>query len=421
MDPQGPQEYIEFYMSLRRSDGDCADTADLDSLLELAILSYNSRMQAELDPCSPDYYQIDEILFDPEIVEVCALRRELGAAVLRHDRRELRDYTQVLLSMTMKTSEFAPFFTRSRNEKAIQDFSTDLDTFSVDTGLDVTLEITSRSPSSVPSVTPSESPTTEPTSSPTYPPSPQPTPEPTKKLFPWFQDSDELYHATDDYICNGARESVEALYGPIEDWCFGPGVTDMSSIFAGYYGCSSCCPGVRTFNEDISGWDVSKVTNMENMFYDAENFNQDIGGWDVSKVTNMDRMFEDATSFNQDIGKWDVSSVTTMYEMFYEAHSFNQDIGKWDVSSVTSFYYMFSDAYAFNQDLSKWDVSGATDLEGMFHVADSFNQDLCDWGEHLRPAADVYNMFPSTSCPESNSDPGDYGTDPYSPICYQCT
>jgi surface protein len=36
-------------------------------------------------------------------------------------------------------------------------------------------------------------------------------------------------------------------------------------------------------------------------------------------------MFYDAKSFNQDISKWNVSNVTDMSGMFYEARLFNQD------------------------------------------------------------------------------------------------
>ena len=86
--------------------------------------------------------------------------------------------------------------------------------------------------------------------------------------------------------------------------------------------------------------DVTKVvtTNLTNMIVLFANevtdeqpnaFNQDISSWDVSNVTNMISLFRN-TPFNQDISSWDVSNVTYMNGMFGET-PFNQDIGSWDV------------------------------------------------------------------------------------------
>ena len=50
----------------------------------------------------------------------------------------------------------------------------------------------------------------------------------------------------------------------------------------------------QAFNQNIGQWNVSKVTDMDGMFYGATVFNQDISDWDVSEVVDMTVMFNNA-------------------------------------------------------------------------------------------------------------------------------
>ena len=137
-----------------------------------------------------------------------------------------------------------------------------------------------------------------------------------------------------DIWCDN-RTEAEERYGHISEWDVSR-VTNMNQLFL-----------IKpAFNDDIRRWDVSNVTSMQGMFGGAHAFNQPIGDWDVSNVTNMGNMFADAIAFNQPIGDWDVSKVTEMDTMFCNATNFNQPIGDWDVSNVitskTSEQNMFS-------------------------------------------------------------------------------
>jgi surface protein len=158
-------------------------------------------------------------------------------------------------------------------------------------------------------------------------------------------------------------------------------VTNMSNMFA-----------LSTFNGDIGGWNVSNVTDMSFMFFQATVFNQNIARWDVSNVTNMGLMFAYASSFNQDIGGWNVSNVANMYGIFGEASTFNGAISDWDVSNVTDMSYMFYRALAFNQNIGSWNVSEVTQMPNMFKEASAFNQNIGSWNvSEVTNMSDMFN------------------------------
>jgi len=139
-------------------------------------------------------------------------------------------------------------------------------------------------------------------------------------------------------------------------------LTGTTSLGFAFYGASSLSSA-----GNLNSWNVSQVTNMGAMFYNASSFNQPLDSWNVSQVTGMVYMFYYASSFNQPLDSWDVSQVTGMYGMFWSASSFNQPLDSWNVSQVYNTYGLFFDAGSFNQPLNSWDVSQVTDMNGMLH------------------------------------------------------
>ena len=134
------------------------------------------------------------------------------------------------------------------------------------------------------------------------------------------------------------------------------------------------------FNEDISGWDVSNVTNMDSMFRNATEFNQNLNNWaNVARVKSMNSMFRGATNFNSDLNNWDTLNVESMDYMFYGAKNFTGDIGLWHTENVTEMGAMFTNAEKFNSNISDWDVGSVTRMVYMFENAISFSQDLSKW------------------------------------------
>ena len=89
---------------------------------------------------------------------------------------------------------------------------------------------------------------------------------------------------------------------------------------------------------NISNWNVSEVTNMDNLFLNMVNFNDCINNWNVSNVTCM---FNNTTSFNQNINNWDVSNVKNIKYMFNNTTSFN------NATSFNKIYIVFLTNYRY--------------------------------------------------------------------------
>ena len=137
--------------------------------------------------------------------------------------------------------------------------------------------------------------------------------------------------------------------------------------------------GAKSFNSDLSHWDVSNAKYMFAMFNHALSFNGNISNWNVSNVTTMKVMFGHADAFEGDLSKWVVSNVTDMSAMFWNAASFNNDLSNWDVSNVSDMSAMFREAKSFNTDITGWNVSNVEDMSCMFCLAENFNQDISKW------------------------------------------
>jgi surface protein len=169
------------------------------------------------------------------------------------------------------------------------------------------------------------------------------------------------------------------------------------------------------------------VKYMSNMFYYATNFNQNITGWNVANVIQMDYMFCYASSFNQSIGTWNVASVTTMTTMFGGAISFNQKLGAWNISKVTSmgnfmFYNVPFTSENYNDLLIGWGSlssvqngitlnfgtikynSGAA-ASGRLHLTQFHNWIIRDGGENVDTNS-FYSIWNTTkiSAGSSNAD-----------------
>gem|GEM_PF-6780914 len=120
---------------------------------------------------------------------------------------------------------------------------------------------------------------------------------------------------------------------------------------------------------DVSNWNTSNMTHMDNLFYGASLTTLDVSGWDVSRVRFMNSMFNNVSSLvSLDLSNWNTSDVRDMRYMFAYASSLETlDVSGWDVGLVTRFERMFMNASSLQRlDLSSWNILPNANMQGMF-------------------------------------------------------
>ena len=137
-------------------------------------------------------------------------------------------------------------------------------------------------------------------------------------------DDSTIRLAVGQWVSNPAL--VEAAYGHISTWGDRWGNGHVVFVCGDHYE-PDCKNNGADFNDDISAWDTSGVTDMSHMFSGASAFDQPLGGWRVDNLEDMGEMFKYAAVFNQDLSGWQIDKVDDMDSMFYSASAFDQDLG----------------------------------------------------------------------------------------------
>ena len=108
--------------------------------------------------------------------------------------------------------------------------------------------------------------------------------------------TDELYFAVSDYMANSTSNMTYSalMFGyPIGTWDVSA-ITNFTRVFdpdrSAPFDGTGCGSIQSTFNENITGWDISNAVTTVGMFACTQ-FNQDISSWYTGNVKNMSGMF----------------------------------------------------------------------------------------------------------------------------------
>ena len=165
-------------------------------------------------------------------------------------------------------------------------------------------------------------------------------------------------------------------------------VTNMGDMF---YSCDSIPsidlkPNTCTA-KDGSGqymaWNTKALKNTSGMFMDYGGANHsltsvDTTGWDTSKLEDASFMFMECRGLTEvkGIEDWDVSSLKDTHNMFQDCQGLQTiNVADWNTASLENTKVMFGSCEKLRSiDISRWDMSNVTSSTAMFVSCESFTE-----------------------------------------------
>ena len=127
---------------------------------------------------------------------------------------------------------------------------------------------------------------------------------------------------------------------------------------------------------DISGWDTSNVTTMEDMFRKCSKLKNIIGieNLDVSKLEDVSYMFYGGENLVElDLTNWNPKLLQKTRYMFFGCSNLKiiKNIENWQLPNIKDVSYMFYYCAKLDVDLSNWDLTKIKNYlkEGIFHFS----------------------------------------------------
>ena len=105
------------------------------------------------------------------------------------------------------------------------------------------------------------------------------------------------------------------------------------------------------------GWNMSTVKSTKEMFKNSDfTGGPYVNNWFAGSnvLEDASGMFEGATKFNQGISTWNMSGVTNLSSMFKNTSLFNKPIGFWALDSAENLDEMFLGNAVFNKWIGIW-------------------------------------------------------------------
>ena len=182
----------------------------------------------------------------------------------------------------------------------------------------------------------------------------------------WTQ---ENMPATAVDISENGDESIKAWYDNDTIYYYTQATTiklnsDSSSMFKN---CSNL-----TDISVLSTWNTSNVTSLYDFFNGCSSLTDvsAVENWDVSSVSDMRSIFYGIWATTIDLSNWNTSSATQMNNMFQACSNLTDiDLSDWNTSNVTNMRYMFAQTPKLSElNLWSFDTSNVTDMVGMFFI-----------------------------------------------------